>query len=527
MSPFLSLSEYWSTIQRLNNHGCTLILEGNYEEANRIFTLAITRYKQVAAGAATTSTSTRPSTAATPSVSSSASSAGQDRMSMSMAGVGVMETTPFSRPSPSAHPQQYQYHQEQEQTPAPFSFAAASSTPQVQEQEQDPINDDDSCFEVDDDDDDDHWEEYDVDEEDEMIPLPMAIDASSSSTGSTRTATRSTVSSLSSPTGTGTGTTGATDGPHGIRRMTAISQLFVIPYCGSSPPPPQQKQDHQANSKKKKMALHYNSHEVYSLPIVMTDEEWDVSLMDDKSFVLIYNTALCNHLYGMKLLVLIQDHLEEDEARRRRDHPHRPQQMYPDHRSEQHEREMEFRFLSATCKRSFEVAKSLYRLAISNVHSIVHGVDALCYVALFNNISHTCKTLYGYESEEAGDYDILLLKAIFWWRDTNPTASPSTPSPRLPSTIHNNAEDGSATPDARSRHPHPANPEVEERRSLPRSTQSSSRRNPIATNTNTDTDTNTNTASYADTDGEIIDAFLENVFYLLGAQESLVPAAAA
>lgn len=445
---------------------------------------------------------------------------------MSMAGVGVMETMPFSRPSPAAHPQQYQYQQEQEQTPAPFSFAAASSTPQVQEQEQDPINDDDSCFEVDDDDDDDHWEEYDVDEEDaEMIPLPMAIDASSSSTRSTRTATRSTVSSLSSPTGTGADTTGATDGPHGIRRMTAISQLFVIPYSGSSPPPPPQpKQDHQANSKKKTMALHYNSHEVYSLPIVMTDEEWDVSLMDDKSFVLIYNTALCNHLYGMKLLVLIQDHLEEDEARRRRDHPpHRPQPMYPDHRSEQHEREMEFRFLSATCKRSFEVAKSLYRLAISNVHSIVHGVDALCYVALFNNISHTCKTLYGYESEEAGDYDILLLKAIFWWRDTNPTASPSTPSPRLPSTIHNNAEDGSATPDARSRHPHPANPEVEERRSLPRSTQSSSRRNPIATNTNT----NTNTASYADTDGEIIDAFLENVFYLLGAQESLVPAAAA
>merc|ERR1712238_524439 len=81
------------------------------------------------------------------------------------------------------------------------------------------------------------------------------------------------------------------------------------------------------------------------------------------------------------------------------------------------------------CERVFAVAKSLYRLAIENV-SLVVGVDKICYVALFNNVSHTCKTLHGYHSPEAYQYDDLLLKAIFWWRDSSSTGDESSSSPR-------------------------------------------------------------------------------------------------
>merc|ERR1712238_271980 len=94
------------------------------------------------------------------------------------------------------------------------------------------------------------------------------------------------------------------------------------------------------------------------------------------------------------------------------------------------------------CERVFAVAKSLYRLAIENV-SLVVGVDKICYVALFNNVSHTCKTLHGYHSPEAYQYDDLLLKAIFWWRDSSSTDDSSS-SPRARANS-NHDDDGSSS----------------------------------------------------------------------------------
>mmetsp|Transcript_29771 Transcript_29771/g.33380 ORF Transcript_29771/g.33380 Transcript_29771/m.33380 type:complete len:183 (+) Transcript_29771:1-549(+) len=137
-----------------------------------------------------------------------------------------------------------------------------------------------------------------------------------------------------------------------------------------------------------------------------------------------------------------------------------------------------------SCTRAFAVAKSLYRLAIENVSGVV-GVDKICYVALFNNISHTCKTLHGYDSQEAYQYDDLLLKAIFWWRDSADESSSS----------------------------------------------SSSIRTRLRTNSNNDgmssATTTTIMNNYTDNDFDIIDVFLENVFYLIGAQDAFVPAPAA
>merc|ERR1712028_245580 len=117
------------------------------------------------------------------------------------------------------------------------------------------------------------------------------------------------------------------------------------------------------------------------------------------------------------------------------------------------------------------VAKLLYKLALENSVSFANGVGKMCYVALYNNLSHVIKTVEGYESAEANWCDDMLLKAIFWWRDSTRDSSS----------------------------------------------------NSTTTTTTTNTTTTSNgyhqfaTDMYLDDDAEVIDAFLDNVFYRVGA----------
>jgi len=262
--------------------------------------------------------------------------------------------------------------------------------------------------------------------------------------------------------------------------------------------------------------------QVYSLPIVMNEEEWELSSIEDKSFVLIYNTALCNHLLGMNLLVTIRDYNQDQEAGKHyiksniKDYGRKNSRLKQNKNKNKRAainkttKTNNINTLSNTCERAFHVAKNLYRLALENVISFVNGVDQLCYVAMFNNMSHVYKTLQGFNSQEASRFDLLLLKAIFWWKDTNSfklLSSSSTSS--ATSTQSNNIslplsyqdqEDTTTTTTT----------------TMPSSSGSSSNHNNASNN-----------SCYEDDDLEIIDSFLENVFYLVGVPYAIVPAPAA
>ena len=225
-----------------------------------------------------------------------------------------------------------------------------------------------------------------------------------------------------------------THNSHSIPRMTSSSRLQTVSYCG-------QHQYHQESSNNN-AALH--NHEVYSLPIVMDEQEWATAPTQDKSFVLIFNTAVCNHLWGMQLMqeYSTANNVSEEAAASMAQH----------------------------CRETLTVSKLLYKLALENSVSFCNGVDKMCYVALYNNLSHVCKTLEGYESVEAHWCDDMLLKAIFWWRDSNANRNNNNSS--------NNTQ-------------HPSND------------------------------------LYLDNDVEIIDSFLDNVFYRVSLPEDTAPAAAA
>ena len=282
-------------------------------------------------------------------------------------------------------------------------------------------------------------------------------------------------------------------GRGGIRRMTSISQLRTMSYCGRG----RIEEDQE---------LHHK-HEVYSLPIVMTDEEWEYSSIEDKSFVLIHNTALCNHLWGMELLISLQQSQS-------------PQQLC------QHTIE--------TCERAFNIAKSLYKLTIENVSSEIIGVDTMCYVALFNNISHVCKTLTGLSgsglsgglynnhncnfSQESYHYDVLLLKAIYWWKynikQTSQTQTDTTDNNEQQATA------STATSSTTVMMTMDVDIDIDMIDSQPQEQE--------RINNNMGTQIiRTSNSYYADNDIHIIDSFLENVFYLIGAQSTVVPASAA
>jgi hypothetical protein len=309
-------------------------------------------------------------------------------------------------------------------------------------------------------------------------------------------------------------------GGGGIPRMTSISQLRTMSYCGRRKEEEQQEEEEDRNDC-------HNNHEVYSLPIVMNEDEWESSSIEDKSFVLIYNTALCNHLWGMELLVTLQQ-----------------QQQQNQHTIETTSTTIEeedaiitsFNNLSKLCEHAFNVAKSLYRLTIENVSSEVVGVDTICYVALFNNISHVCKTLlppgYNCNSQESYQYDILLLKAIYWWKynvqtgeqrntTNNNNSSSSSSSSTLASTT---ASSASSTTVMMAMDVDVVDDTTMRQQELRPQSQSQQEQERIMAAADGRT---INNSYYAENDIDIIDSFLENVFYLIGAQSTTVPASAA
>lgn len=189
-----------------------------------------------------------------------------------------------------------------------------------------------------------------------------------------------------------------------------------------------------------RLPLRQTYHKIYSLPIVMDDTEWESSSPDNRSFVLVFNSAISNHLWGLKLLSLMGTEYN---------------------------------------KGPFETAKALYLLALETLWSTgnstgfqggrIRSVDKLCVPAIFNNLSHASKLLNGYASQESSIYDKVLLKSVFWWIDGNSSVY-DTSSSSLHSMDLRRGEDG---------------------------------------------------------DAEVVEAFLDTVFHLIGAPESGVPAAAA
>lgn len=226
-----------------------------------------------------------------------------------------------------------------------------------------------------------------------------------------------------------------------IKRMTSTSTLPMNPFYGqqelNQAQPAQCQTDHKFYQ------------QVYCLPIVLDEGEWNNASTKDKSFVLLFNSALCNHLLGMELLGSRQN----------------LKQQGHEHTKDDRDK----RVLDEMCSRVFITARVLYRLGLENASSFIHGVDKICYLAMFNNMSHVCKTMDGFNSIEAFAMDKHLLKAIYWWKDT-------------------------------------------ECRRI-QETATWARTSPATSNT-----------SYVEEDAEIIDAFLDNTFYLVGVQQNVAPA---
>lgn len=205
-------------------------------------------------------------------------------------------------------------------------------------------------------------------------------------------------------------------------KMTTCTQVYNNPHAGQE------------------SAAKRNYHKVYALPIVMDDSEWETASPDDRSFVLVFNSAVSNHLWGMELL------------------SHTGPKCH---------------------KGPFETAKALYLLALETLWNTgnsagfnggrIRSVDKLCVPAIFNNLSHASKVLDGYGSHESAVYDSVLLKSVFWWIDGNSDVYAASSS-SLSSQDLRRASEG---------------------------------------------------------DAEVVEAFLDTVFYLVSAPESTAPAAAA
>ncbi len=249
-----------------------------------------------------------------------------------------------------------------------------------------------------------------------------------------------------------------------ISRMTSFSRLQSLSYSGQ--------QEYHEEKYGRERPQH---HQVYSLPIVMEETEWDTAPVQDKSFVLIFNTALCNHLWGMQLM---QQYLEATASNNSNNNSNNG---VPSAAMAQH------------CRETLTVAKLLYKLALENSVSFANGVDKMCYVALYNNLSHVCKTLEGYESLEAQWCDDMLLKAIFWWRDST---------------------------HAHQNHHHNSNSS---------SNNNNNNNNQLFASGGRVTNNNNNNSNdmYLDEDIEIVDAFFDNVYYRIGVPKEIAPAAAA
>lgn len=260
-----------------------------------------------------------------------------------------------------------------------------------------------------------------------------------------------------------------------IPRMTTSSCLQTLSYCGQQE---YHEEKHQQRKSSQQQHDHRHHHQVYSLPIVVDKTEWDTAPVQDRSFVLIFNTALCNHLWGMQLM---QQYYSVAAASTTNASATTPSADC----------------IAQHCRETLTFAKILYKLALENSVSFANGVvDKMCYVALYNNLSHVTKTLEGYESSESHWCDDMLLKAIFWWRDTTHPPSRYHRSNDTHNTAHIATNNTVVVP-------------MEDLQSMAVSNHQAA------------------TDLYLDDDAEIINDFFDTVFYRIGALEDSVPAAAA
>jgi len=233
-------------------------------------------------------------------------------------------------------------------------------------------------------------------------------------------------------------------------------------------------------------------HQVYSLPIVMEKSEWRKASMDDRSFVLIFNSALSNHLWGMQKFSAMSMISSSTMSS--------PSWWY-------HGANIPSESGSGSCSGTgtndpwelFHIAKTLYKLALEYIKHDIKGVDKICIPAVFHNLSHICKTQEGETTSHEGlYYDSVLLKAVYWWIDSSSAeASP------ISSSSSSRSVSSSASHSAASQN-----------------------------NNNNDNDNNMHGSNRTNHSGgyghaEIIDAFLENSFHLVGTPPTDVPAAAA
>lgn len=260
-----------------------------------------------------------------------------------------------------------------------------------------------------------------------------------------------------------------------IQRITTTSQLRTISFPG------QDQEEHQWKQKERQGEARVNHrlyHQVYRLPIVMSEQEWMTASVKDISFVLYFNTALCHHLWGMDLLEKVTGR----------------QGTRPQHESSNGHQLL---LLNHLCHRCFSIARSMYKFAMSILFSFIHGVDEIYYASIFNNMSHVCKTLDGYDSQDAHLYDRQLLKSVYWWKYSRERETP-TYSP--PQTFGQTAQNSSSVAN-------PITPAVG-----------------LRSNSASTSDVAIANDRYYEDDFEIIDAFLENVFYLICARLDSVPA---
>lgn len=259
----------------------------------------------------------------------------------------------------------------------------------------------------------------------------------------------------------------------GFSRLSSCPQVQTFPYSGQQVDRPPCKWLH---------------HKIYSMPIVMDDCEWKEAPMDDRTFILIFNSALSNHMLGIQRLMRYQ--------------LFQGPQIFHHH----HHRNAANDFIEmADFRTPFEVAKKLYKLGLevfSGAPTTFVGVDRLCYPAVFNNLSHVCKVLDGYDSQDSYNYDMFLIKSIYWMIDSRQPISPNQQGLEV-SHLYTNSI---ATAPSFAR---------------------SSRNTQINYSTTANTINYTEKNPYDDADDEILEAFLENVFYLIGTSQSTAPAAAA
>eukprot|EP00536_Pseudo-nitzschia_multiseries_P009285 jgi/Psemu1/22809/gm1.22809_g len=419
-------SDPWETVQELNNRGCVHVTLGNYLEANRLFESALFRHKTVAGSMETSHNDNRPHLDCNSNSRNLEYEYGYDEEDEYEDEYEEDDISLDSNDSDVYRNEDYDDFMmmtEEEYNDCGGSLFSSPSSSQQQQQQQQQV----------------------------LVP----VIETQSLQGFAPIGSTSSVSKMHYQN-------------RRIRRMTSSSLLPTFSFCGQDQCHRQRqcqrqcqchhnKHDH-AN---KQGHRHHHHHEIYCLPIVMDEAEWMLASVEDKTFVLIFNTAVCNHLWGM--------HGQQQQQQQQQEKPR----------------------MSVQSERAYLVADKLYRLALDNAV----GIDyRLCIVAILNNLSHVSKTLDGPHSREGFKLDRSLLRAIFWLRDSK------TQQQR-------HGYYGGGPPAAAA---FPAQQQQQQQQQqlllLPGQQQ-----NDI----------------YEEDDDEIIDLFLDNVFYLIGAPEQSAPAAAA